>query len=510
MTKNQFIFFLFFLMSLLSCTKDLLNTNIDYEFKGQEWAAPLVNTQLTVNRIVKETKGNIAILLGDDGKATVQFRGEVLRENSAKIFPPLPYIEPFYILDDTTQINLFPNNPNNVRIDYAIFKGTNIAFVVETSEPEDVDVTISIPEVMRDGRVLTTSFSVPHNNGNISKFTTPLFNIDKWEIRTKSNIMNIVMTARKKDGTKAKIENAYMTYDFITFSYIEGYHGHHVFPLKGKFIDISLFNKWLSGGFDFQDPKISLIVENSFGVPVRSEVKLLELTSITGNTLKLQSEFIDKGIDFNYPRFDEIGQTKSTVFNFDKSNSNIRELFNEKTKTVTYEINALINPERDTTIRGFITDLGSYVVNVAAEVPLHGSVSELLITDTLDIKLDTFDLLERAEFKLLVAHDFPAEVNIKLSFKDETGNEIDNLIGKEGLALEAAPLLSSGRTKKTQPKVYVIDVDKKRYEDLQKAKNLVILGYVNTTDSAVGRPLWIYGDYGFDIKVGVKVQLNGE
>jgi len=508
MTKSHFIILFTILIGLFSCTKDLLNTNIEYDFQGQEWAAPLINTKLTVNRIVKESKGNIALKLDTDGKATIQYRGEVLRENSAKIFPPLPFVEPFYLLGDTTSINLFPDNPNNVLIKNAVFRGTNIGFVIETRETEDIDVSISIPEVSRNGQLLNTQFTVPHKNGNIARYETPQINIDRWTINTQGNFMTFVLEARKKDGSKAQIEQAYMTYDFIRFSYIEGYHGFHRFPIKGNVIDINLFNNWLSGGFDFQDPKISIIVDNSFGIPVRTEVERLELTSINGNTVNLQSDFIRRGIDFLYPSFDEIGQVKTTVFSFDKDNSNIRELFNEKTKTVTYEINALINPDRDTSINGFITDNGFYVVNVAAEIPLNGSVKELVITDTLDFSLEDLKQLERAEFKTLIAHDFPAHVHLDIIFIDNDGEEIDRLFDTQGIRLEPASLLPSGRTRTTTQKVFFTEVDQNRYNKIQNASKIVLLGYVNTTGSQNFSPLWIYGDYGFDIKVGVKAQLK--
>lgn len=490
------------------CNKDLFDPNLEYLLDEKEWAFPLVNTQLSVERMVRETKGNVTIKLDVDGKATVQYRGEVLRENSAKIFPPLPFLEPFYITGDTTIVNLFPSNPNNVDIAFAVFKGTNISFVVETVEKEDINVTITLPEVTLNGAPLETSFTIPYNGNTPTKFETPPINIDKWEIRTENNLMSIITKAQKKDGTTAEFDRAYMTYDFIRFSYIEGYHGYHRFPIRGNFIEISLFNNWLSGGFDFQDPKIALIVNNAFGIPVRTEVEQLELTSINGNTVDLESDFIDTGIDFLYPGFDEVGQTKTTIFNFDKDNSNIRELFNEKTKTVTYQINALINPDRDKSIKGFITDSSFYIVNVAAEVPLLGSVNELLITDTLDISLKDIDQLDKAEFKTIISHDFPANVKVDVLFLDQEGQIVDSLFNQNGLELDPAFLLPSGKTLPTPSQSFYVNMDQQRYRKLQQASKVVLLGYINTIDSDRFRPLWIYGDYGFDIKIGVKAQLK--
>jgi hypothetical protein len=137
-------------------------------------------------------------------------------------------------------------------------------------------------------------------------------------------------------------------------------------------IDVSLFDKWKSGKFNFEDPKISLSVESNFGLPVRSKINTLSLTSISGNTVNLESQYVTEGINFNYPLFSEIGQVKTTEFYFDKTNSNIKQIFNEKTKSIAYDIDAVVNPDKDTLNKGFITSTSYFVVNVSVEVPLHG------------------------------------------------------------------------------------------------------------------------------------------
>ena len=86
----------------------------------------------------------------------------------------------------------------------------------------------------------------------------------------------------------------------------------------------------------------------------------MELTSITGNRVNLESEFVQKGVDFNYPFLNEIGKTKTTYFSFDRNNSNIRDIFNEKTKTIEYDISAEINAEKDTSINGFADEKDVY------------------------------------------------------------------------------------------------------------------------------------------------------
>jgi len=55
----------------------------------------------------------------------------------------------------------------------------------------------------------------------------------------------------------------------------------------------------------------------------------------------LTGPVIEEGINFNYPTLDQIGQVQSTVFTFDKTNSNLGDLFNEKAASITYDVDAI-------------------------------------------------------------------------------------------------------------------------------------------------------------------------
>ena len=68
----------------------------------------------------------------------------------------------------------------------------------------------------------------------------------------------------------------------------------------------------------------------------------------------MASDIIDNNVDFNYPALDEIGEVKTTEFSFHRDNSNIVDLFKEKVKRVTYDIDAGANPDMDESITGFV------------------------------------------------------------------------------------------------------------------------------------------------------------
>lgn len=491
---------------LFSCIDSEKETTFGWGDSEYEIAVPLVNTKVTVSKIADVSKGNTVIRISQDGKATVIYNGEVIRRTSAVIFPPFPGLFPYPINDTLYNVNIIPNN--NYLLKKAVFKDTKISFSFENSIPQDVKIKMRILELTKNGQGFEREFMLKYNNTIPVKLLTDEISIDGWTLQSETNSLTFYYEAFLPDGQKVILDNAQMNFDVIKFSYLEGYLGYHIIAESGSIIDIGLFNKWLSGSFDFEDPKITISVDNGFGLPVRSKVNKMELTSITGKLVNLESTLINAGFDFAYPTFSEIGVIKRTFFEFNKDNSNIREVFNEKTKTIAYDISALVNPERDTTIKGFITDEGYFLANVAVEVPLNGSVNQLVVTDTLDIDLDDFEEVRSAEFKAITSNDFPAEMKVQAFFLDESGNNIDQLFIGDGLNLTAATIQSNGKTIPGIEKIDYIIFDQQRFEKIKKSKRLVLLGSFNTTGSDMNKSLWIYDTYGLGLKLGAKIKYR--
>lgn len=465
-------------------------------------AIPLVNTRITVGKLAEQSKGNASIKIDADGKAYVLYNGEVLRKSAAAIFPPFPGLIAYNIPDTLSTIQLQFNNTYQIK--KAIFQDTKIQFYFQHSFPQDVKITMRILELTKNGKTFEQTYIVPYNQElPVKKLTDPV-SVDGYTLLSQNNTLTFQYTATLPDGSRIRLDQAQMSYDVIKFSYIDGYLGYHVFAVDGDIIDVGLFNPWLSGSFDFQNPKITLSVENAFGLPVRSRINKMELTSITGKQVKLESPFVTTGIDFAYPAFSELGQIKTTYFDFNRDNSNIREIFNEKTKTIAYDISALVNPERDTTIKGFITEDSYFVVRVAVEVPMHASANQVVITDTLDIDLSAQDEVISAEFKALTTNDFPADLTVQAFFLDADGKILDPLFTENGYVLPAAQIGPDGKTLPGKENTLVVTMDQQRYEKIKRSRRVAILGTINTTGSERKEPVWIYQDDGLAVKLGVK------
>jgi hypothetical protein len=346
--------------------------------------------------------------------------------------------------------------------------------------------------------------TVPYDGSIPVTFTSQLFSVQGWTLMSEENIITINYDARLSDGTRQIFKEAKLAFDLIVFDYVEGYFGSEVFDIKGDFIAIGVLDNWVSGGLSFVDPKVKVFVENAFGFPVRSIFKNMQVVTTTGEVLDMESDIIDNNVDFAYPSLNEPGVVKITEFSFDKDNSNIVELFKEKVRRVTYDIDAGANPDMDETITGFVNKDSYFLVSVDVELPLEGTVNNLILQDTLDLDLTDLEDVTSAQFKSVIANDFPADITLQSYFYDDNDVLIDSLF-KERLLLPAAEINpSTGKAKTGEEVVTFEDFVAGRFDQLKNGKKVLMNIKINTAQAS-SEPLWIYNDYSIRFKLGAKL-----
>lgn len=494
---------LFIVCIFISCFDKEKDLSFDIEGPAYQLAVPLINSKISIGRLIEKSEGNTSLLVSPDGKVTVSYNGEVIRRTATALFPPFPGIFDNPIPDTLFNLILpLPSQFNTFIIDRAVFRNTKIYFELEHDLPEDVQVRMQILNLKKNNVVFEQKYTLKHNGSLPVRLNTPETSIDGWEMQSSTNSIVFKYDAVRPNGEKIILKKVNLKFDVITFSYIEGYLGYHIFKLDKDKINIGLFNQWQSGGFNFEDARIVLRAENAFGLPVRGKINKVELTTVSGNTFSLSSPFIGTDIDFPYLNFDEQGQTKNSFFYLDKNNSNIGTLFNEKTSLITYDIDAFVNPDRDTSLRGFIDFDAFFKVFVAAEVPLFGYVQDLVLSDTLDFDIKNMDDIQSGQLKIITANDFPAEILLQASFLKEESGQVDVLFDNGGLLLPAATLRSDGRTDKGKENIRTLNLPKEKLDKIKGSKKILITGKLNSVNSQNGQSLWLYDDYNITLKVG--------
>jgi hypothetical protein len=128
---------------------------------------------------------------------------------------------------------------------------------------------------------------------------------------------------------------------------------------------------------------------------VRSKANILNVFTVDNEILAIESDYLNN-ITVDYPSLNEVGQTKSTHFDFNKDNSNIDVILGAGPTAIDYDFDAVANPDSNATIRGFMTDSSFMNVQVEVELPMYGAATGFEVRDTGYI-FDQFRQLPRVQ-----------------------------------------------------------------------------------------------------------------
>ncbi len=475
-------------------------------------AVPLINTQLKLDSVSERLDGLTSIVLSPNGQATIKYNSEVIRQDANAIFPVYPVPVPIVITgpnsvwsleEAAAQTGAFANNV----IRKAIFQNNKVFFLLQHTLEEDVTFTITIPEFTLNGVAFTETYTVPPRANDTDVFNTETSSLDEYLFVPVDNSLNFQYTATDGSGSDVEMAITAMKLDFLNFSYVEGYFDERTFDIQGDVINVGLFDKWISGGLEFEDPKVSVKVENAFGFPVKTDFQELRFTTVSGLVYDIESDIIENGVEFNFPTLDEVGEIKETSFDFNKNNSTIEDIFLDKIASVSFDIDAIANPGGDTTIDGFLNNESYFRIDVSVDLPLHGIINELVITDTIDIDLIQIEDINSAEFKFIIKNDYPATVNVQAVILNGQNNAIDVVFEGDGIQLAAATLGADGRTIGGETTIEYVDIQEDRIDVIKNGKRVVLVATIDSRNVSDDF-LWFYSDYEVDFKLGAIFNLK--
>ena len=299
---------------------------------------------------------------------------------------------------------------------------------------------------------------------------------------------------------------------------------HSVFlPIDSLDLNLEVYNQVSGGSFYFENPRVSVIITNSAGIPIDMYLVIMDAWSPTNGILPIElwgisspdSIKLDNTIPPRYPA--NPGDTAVTVYTFDETNSNVKDFLQIAPKYIFYSVRAIVNPNADTDPSFFVIDTSQFSVEVEVQLPLHGTANFVTLGDTMPFELDINDpsgsdltMLE-ATFMINTYNGFPADVNVQLLFLDTINNVIiDSLMpAGQALILAAAPVGPAPALRVTSIKHQLTEVfvDKARLDNIALAHKLIVRGQVSSNDGGA-TVIKIYSDYTIEIKLGVRAKLQ--
>jgi hypothetical protein len=500
---------LLLLLSALSwqaCVNVTELEDVEIIYSGAEYAVPLVNSRLTLETVLTDNFDNAFIDYDENGVAVVHYASDLIRKNANEIFKPIVFPGPLPFTD--TVVNVRFDQQADYEVEKGVFRGDSIRFGFTSPFDETISVRVGIPQASLNGAVFVHEFEIAPNSSKIS----PLYSLRGYGFESPENQISFYYDARNPGGERVILENPYFEFTYLVFDFLQGYLGKNIQNLNAQDIQVNIFDLWESGLLEFADPKIRVRLDNSFGFPVQAIINTFEITNLSGEVIPLESTLFEENTIFDYPRLNEVGTVKSSEFVFDKENSNFATAFNQKVIRVTYDVDALANPEDDENIIGFYTFDSYYLLNVSVELPMQFKAGELKLAGKMDMTTELpeeLDLVESIELKCYLTNLFPVDATAQLYFLDEAGEKLDSLFQEGAHYFPAASTGADGNMIPapggTDP--FFITYDAGRKETFKSAKKVETFVVFDTSNNP-GEWTTITRNQGLDVKIGLKFKLN--
>jgi hypothetical protein len=500
-----------------ACFKDELKDAKLAEHDAQ-FAFPLFTTRISLQdlmfKVLNDTLSGDTLLVNADQTMTLIYTGDVAEKPATDIFK-------FLTVDNTipftdTIVSYLIQAPDGVVIREALLKSGAFSIRGNNFTGSTFHVVIEIPQMVKDGKAFTMEADVP--NGSIF-WAGPLVDVAGYELQTGSNYLTLRYYAYNMNGERIKLPDVgpfpavNMSFFGLEFSYLEGYWGYSAYPLTRDTIEIDINQTDLDGGVKIKNPKVTMVISNSWGFPTRGVVKYLSFIGKDGQELPLESTvFNNDSIDFNWPNItkNEIGQTKYTYVTLDETNSNIGDIFDIQPTRLIYEVEGVSNATKDPNIIGFLTDSSTIKLGVKVELLLEGAAQNFGANQELDLdfgdyaNLDSSDIQD-VEFKLVSENTTPITAALQIYFQDESGRTLDSLfVGGPRPIMEAAPINSEGVSTGSKRTENFIPMSIERFNVVRRAKKALMQSSFTTANSG-NVPVKLLATNGTTIKMGLKV-----
>ncbi len=473
-------------------------------------AVPLLRAKTSLKDIVKSGNAN-ALRIDPDGQMRLYYKGTVSErkaKDALKIFPssgvPIAYKDTIFKLPFKSDLYLY----------HVIFPSTTVmnlgCQVLSMQAEQIIDGYILVPGLTKNGVPFRYDFSQKMKSGSNALFGS--FNLDGYKLNF-DNGSELTFEYRAK--TKATGEIVQLSIlgliQNVGFKYCEAFMKKQPLELDAGVVNLDFYEEQEEGDLKFEDPRITVIVENSYGFPMRTDIKFIKSINAKNDTVILNAKGLtDGGFDFPYPDLakNEIGQTKTFKYDFTKQSSNIKDMLNSKPTRLFYDIDVIANPN-EVTIPGFVTDTTNLKISVEVDIPFYGSAKNFKIKqDFAEINFaEALSSIQEAELKIFAENELPVGVNLEVDFIDKNDKILTQLsAGKPIAFIEPALIDATGAVKNKSISSTTIPFDRTKTDLLRQCEKVQLRYFISTSNNGTV-PVKVLASQNINIGIGVKAKL---
>ena len=470
-------------ITLLSSCADFDGVNeMEVVRPEAEYAIPLLKADINMQSLLEQFDEYTQFDTTDSGVILFRYSGDLLKRTSSDIFQSIENSLNGALIPIPDTVFPIPfNSPDGMEINLLDVRTGSINYAFSTDVEEDFTLTIRFPQLFTNGVSYEETKEYSYNGNTISGFGSVSLPGKRLLADDMGNV-NIEYEAVTASGEEFLLGTFGLQIIDLTFSYAEGKFLNQTHEGQLDTIEIEVFENWKGGEIFFEDPKITIRVDNSFGVPTRSVVDKFDITNVENEIYSLEGPAISDGIDFDYPELDEVGETKTTTFTFDKDNSNVQTILGTRPVFIEYLVDAITNPDGNEEVIGFIWENSEYSVNVEVELPICGKVIDFLVLDTFELDMSFLgdDLIKEAELKLYYETELPIGIGMQLRMLDENDNEIGVIFPDGPVDFNAANVDMDGEVVSSSSEELRFVLSESDIDNISISKKLILDANFNT------------------------------
>jgi hypothetical protein len=505
------IFSLFLSLVLSSCI-DLVELNDARVTNYQaEFALPLINSHVTVKDILDSDTPIEGLSVDPDGTLRLQYEGVEIRREGVEVFDQITRGFPSTFPVFRSEIRYPLSLVRGIELNRLDFKSGQFTYYFENPHPDPLSVVFEFRSLIKDGEFFKVEAEVPAYSGTGARPTvtnrdSPV-DLRDYRLIPEDNRVVLIYSATNRSGEELELADFEVQVLEPTFSYAEGYAGQFIIEGAEDSVGVELLEQSIETGIQLTDPTVTLKVENSFGWPTQLRVNELFLQNIDGSIEEVSSTLIDEGLIFSYPQLTEIGGIANDVFIFNRNNSNVVNLFASSPTSMVYDIDALVNPLRDQSLIGFITDSSYLSLKLGVDLPLVGTLEDYVTRDTFAFDLGEVDMVKQAIFKVIAENELGVDIKVQAYFLDEQDVILDTLFVDRQLIAKATNVDGTGLGTEPAVTTTFIETDEVRSERIRQASQIVLeLSFSTETNNP--RPVRIQEQQGIRLKIGAVVTIE--
>lgn len=290
----------------------------------------------------------------------------------------------------------------------------------------------------------------------------------------------------------------------ITPSYIEGDFGSQIVSIDpGEMtMEVDMLGLF-DGGFALTDPRLSLLIKNSIGMP-----SLVNAQFTATNSDNISVDLDPEDIEIPYPEDNSEGTITSTI-TYDKDNSNIINFIAlPPSDNIEYNGTVEFNPDGavDPATPNFITDESFITIGIEVDLPIELKTDMLGIKDTMAIDSMEIEGVDRIALMMTITNGIPLDISLGFTFVDTiTGIAIGDQL--DIVKILAAQTNSEGDVEASTVSTTEIAIEADDFDNLKNASGLAIDITLNSPSQGT-IPAKILAQSEFGIAVGIRAIIS--